>query len=151
MRCSVTLSALAIALFWNAAHGAPVLTNIGTLTCTTETTPGSEVDASLSCQFHALSGRDAQFRGWIVRKGPAALPAGKRVLVWTAFARRADAKAADLAGTFEGLTGGASSRRVKLKGGRGGAILLVPVTTTSQLGERPVPSVLKLRLEPARA
>lgn len=133
------------------ARPAFALTNIGTLTCTTVAAEQDKVDAALSCQFHALSGRDAQFSGRIVRKGPAALPAGKRVLVWTVLAREADVQPRDLAGRFEGTTGGDAGAANKLSGGRDGVIVLEPVTSTSQVGEVPVPSLLELRLEPTRA
>jgi hypothetical protein len=126
------------------------LANAGTLTCTTSDAPQSAVaDAELSCRFHALSGQDGNFTGYIARKGGADLPPGKRVLMWSVLAPSTDVALASLAGDYGGETGGQPSGR--LIGGQGNLIVLRPVTITSQIGDTPVPTVLELRLEPARA
>lgn len=126
------------------------LTTVGTLTCTTsETAPQATADAKLSCRFQSLSaGRDGGFDGYIARKGEADLPPGKRVLVWTVLAPNPDVELRALAGKYVGETGGQTSGR--LKGGEG-SIVLEPFTITSQVGDKAVPSVLELRLNPVKA
>lgn len=146
--------ALALVVGFNSAaaeaQSSPALSNAGTLTCTTsETAPEATADAKLSCRFQAVSGRDGGFTGTIARKGPADLPPGKRVLVWSVLAAKPDVELRALAGKYVGETGGQTAGR--LKGGEGNSIVLEPVTITSQVGDTPVPSVLELRLEPVRA
>jgi hypothetical protein len=52
-------------------------------------------------------------------------------------------------GTYNGKTGGTPPG--VLFGGKGNSIRLEPVSAASQIGDRPVPTVLELRLEPAKA
>jgi hypothetical protein len=124
------------------------LTNLGTLSCTTgDAERGSKADAILSCSFRGTSGMEGDFAGRIVRKGPADLPGGKRVLVWSVFSAKADTKLIDIEGEYTGITGGA--RAHALVGGADGAIQLQPLTATAPDG--PAPSLLELRFKPTKA
>ncbi len=151
---SVVAHWLAVAV-WLASSGSavvaqtgPSLSNVGTLTCvTSETPPAAIADAELSCRFHAQSGSDVGFTGYIARKGHADLPTGKRVLVWSVQAAIPDIEPSSVAGKYAGQSGGQPPGR--LIGGSSGAIVLDPVTRTASDG--PVPTVLELRLEPVRA
>lgn len=127
------------------------LATVGTLTCTTsDTTPQAAADAKLSCRFHNVTGGgDGGFTGTITRKGKADLPDGKRVLVWSVLAAKADVELSALAGKYVGETGGQVAGR--LRGGENNTIFLQPVTVTSQVGDVPVPSALELRLDPVKA
>ena len=116
----------------------------GTLTCTTDPSVEGRADARLSCHFKANSGRDGNYTGSLARVGSADVPGGKRVLVWTVLARD-DNHASALDGVYRGETGG--SPPGVLTGGKTGAIRLEPASAASQLGDRPVPTVLELRLE----
>jgi hypothetical protein len=125
------------------------LTAVGTLTCTTREAPKrSRADVNLSCEFQGLSGGEGNFTGYITRKGPATLPSGKRVLMWAVLAPNLDVEVRMLQGKYRGSTGGKHAGR--LVGGNG-AIVLRPVTITSQVGDTPVASVLELRLKPVKA
>jgi hypothetical protein len=119
----------------------------GTLTCTTDPSAEGRADARLSCHFKANSGRDGNYTGFIARIGPADVPEGKRVLVWTVLAQNVD-HASALDGIYRGETGGTPPG--VLIGGKTGAIRLEPVSAASQVGDRPVPTVLELRLEPTK-
>jgi Protein of unknown function (DUF992) len=146
----LTLSAFTLSIDTAASQAAPKLTRLGTLTCTTGDAPQRPAaDAKLSCNFEASSGASGNFTGFIARKGRADLPAGKRVLIWSVLAPRADIGIRDLAGEYRGTTGGRTAGR--LVGGSNRSIVLQPVTSTSQVGDQPVPTVLRLRLEPTRA
>ena len=126
------------------------LTTAGTLTCTTGDAPKrARADVSLSCEFQGLAGGVGNFTGYITRKGPAKLPSGKRVLMWAVLAPHRDVEARMLEGKYRGSTGGRHAGR--LVGGGNGAILLRPVTITSQVGDIAVASVLELRLKPVKA
>ena len=126
------------------------LSNIGRLTCTTsETPPTALADAELSCSFQSASGKSGDFTGYIARVGESDLPPGKRVLAWFVLTANNDAGLRDLSGAYEGRTGGEPAGR--LVGGRSNSIVLQPTTVTSQIGEVPVPTILRLRLEPLRA
>jgi hypothetical protein len=116
----------------------------GTLTCTADPSAEGRADARLSCHFKANSGRDGTFTGSIARIGPADVPEGKRVLVWTVLAHNGD-HASALDGIYRGESGG--SPPGVLVGGGSGDIRLEPVSAASQVGIRPVPTVLELRLE----
>lgn len=116
----------------------------GTLTCTTDPSVEGRADARLSCQFKAISGREGNYTGLIARLGPSDVPEGKRVLVWTVLTRIGD-EAGALAGVYHGDSGG--SPPGVLVGGRNGDIRLEPASAASQVGDRPVPTVLELRLE----
>lgn len=132
------------------AHAQADLSKLGTLTCTTKEAPQrAAADARLSCNLAAADGTEVGFTGHITRKGPADLPPGRRVLVWTVLAPSNGVEPQSLAGTYKGETGGAA--RGRLAGGKGGSIVLEPVTVTSQVGDQPTPSVLELRLEAVRA
>jgi hypothetical protein len=131
------------------AQTAP-LSAVGTLTCTTSDAPRrTRADVNLSCEFQGLAGGEGNFTGHITRKGPAKLPSGKRVLMWAVLASRLDVEARMLEGSYRGLTGGQHAGR--LVGGSNGSIVLRPVTITSQVGDKPVASVLELRLKPVKA
>ena len=119
----------------------------GTLTCTTDPSIEGRGDARLSCHFKANSGRDGNYTGLIARIGPADVPGGKRVLVWTVLAQNID-HASALDGVYRGETGGTPPG--VLIGGKTGAIRLEPVSAASQIGDRRVPTVLELRLEPTK-
>lgn len=124
------------------------LTNLGTLSCTTgDTARGSKADATLSCSFRGTSGMEGDFAGRIVRKGPADLPGGKRVLVWSVFSAKADTKLKDIEGRYTGITGG--GRAYALIGGADRAIRLQPLTAAAPDG--PAPSLLELRFVPTKA
>jgi hypothetical protein len=126
------------------------LANAGTLTCTANETPAeSKADAELSCAFKAPSGEDGNFKGFIARSGDADLPLGGRVLVWSVLAPTVDVNPHALVGTYAGESGGQLSGR--LVGGEKNEIILQPTTVTSQLGDKPAPTVLRLRIEPVRA
>lgn len=119
-------------------------TTLGTLTCTTsEPSAPTHRDANLSCHFRASSGN---YTGHITRRGPADLPPGKRVLIWTVLAQGA-ASARDLSGSFQGETGGAPTALI---GGLNNSIRLEPVTTTSQIGDETKATVLTLTLAPRK-
>lgn len=123
-------------------------TTLGTLTCTTsEPSAPTRRDANLSCHFRASSGGDGNYTGHITRHGPADLPPGKRVLIWTVLAQGA-AAARDLSGSFQGETGGTPTSA--LIGGQNNSIRLEPVTTTSQIGDQPKATVLTLTLAPRK-
>jgi hypothetical protein len=141
--------AVAFASSAASAQSVPRLSNAGSLICTTSETAKSAAiaDATLLCRFHALTGRDAKYRGWIGRKGQADLPPGKRVLAWAVLAHEANISPVALAGTYEALTGGRHEAQGQLRGGKKGRILLEPLSRASQIGDRVVPSVLELRLE----
>jgi hypothetical protein len=119
-------------------------TLVGTLACTTDSPAAGRADAKLSCHFRAASGRDGNYTGYIARIGPADVPEGKRVLIWSVLAQN-ESDIADMAGLYRGATGGIRSG--VLIGGRSGTIRLEPVTAASQVGEHPVATVLELRLE----
>jgi hypothetical protein len=126
------------------------LSAVGTLTCTTSDAPRrTRADVNLSCEFQGLAGGEGNFTGHITRKGPAKLPSGKRVLMWAVLAPHLDVEARMLEGKYRGLTGGQHAGR--LVGGGNGSIVLRPVTITSQVGDKPVASVLELRLKPVKA
>ncbi len=128
----------------------PPLSAVGTLTCTTSDAPKrTRADVNLSCEFQGLAGGEGNFTGHIARKGPAKLPSGKRVLMWAVLAPHLDVEPRMLEGKYRGLTGGKHAGR--LVGGGNGAIVLRPVTITSQVGDMPVASVLELRLKPVKA
>lgn len=132
---------------WSAAH-ATNLSAVGSLMCTTTDRPGnSAVDARLSCQFQGLSGGDGALTGRLTRKGPAHLPLGKRVFMWTVLSDQREVAARGIAGRYKGFTGG--RHRGRLVGGRNGSIVLRPLS--SQIGDRPMPTLLELRLAPVRA
>ncbi len=123
----------------------------GTLSCVTSETPaGATADAELSCRFHAASGRDSNFKGFMARKGQADIPPGKRVLVWSVLTAKTDFAPEALAGRYSGQTGG-TARDARLTGGAENSVVLLPVASPSQSGESPAPTVLDLRLEPVRA
>jgi hypothetical protein len=128
----------------------PPLSAVGTLTCTTSDAPKrTRADVNLSCEFQGLAGGEGNFTGHITRKGPARLPSGRRVLMWAVLAPHRDVEARMIEGKYRGLTGGQNAGR--LVGGGNGAIVLRPVTITSQVGDKPVASVLELRLKPVKA
>jgi Protein of unknown function (DUF992) len=132
-----------------ASHAAPALSHAGVLICTTLSAKSAKAVARLSCQFDALKGPGADFRGWLRRKGSARSPAGRRVFTWSVLSKGAiDPEM--LAGTYKGITG-CTAHAARLRGGQGGNILLEPVTASSQVGPRPILSVLELRLTPLRA
>lgn len=127
---------------------APSLTNAGTLTCTTNAVPEEQArDIALSCNFRARSGRNADYVGHATRAGAADFPPGKRVIVWTVMASSAEVHS--LEGTYRGATG--SEPTSALAGGKDGSILLQPVTSTSQIGDQPAPTVLSLKRVAAKA
>ena len=126
------------------------LSKVGTLTCTTmETSPQAPADAELSCSFRSASGGSGNLTGYIARSGEADLPPGKRVLAWSVLSSTQNIGARSLRGTYVGETGGDPPGR--LVGGEGSAIVLQPTTITSQVGEEPAPTLLRLRLEPIQA
>ena len=146
---AVLVSALAIACA-NASALAQQksLTNLGTLSCTTgDTARGSKADATLSCSFRGTSGLEGDFAGRIVRKGPADLPGGKRVLVWSVLSAKADTQVKDIEGEYTGVTGGGGAHA--LVGGADRAIQLQPLTAAAPDG--PAPSLLELRFVPTKA
>jgi hypothetical protein len=125
-------------------------TRVGTLTCTTsDLPPQTGADAELSCNFKAISGRGEMFTGYIARLGPADIPPGKRVLMWSVFAPKDEIDPRALAGRYAGQTGGEPPGR--MVGGEGNMIALTPATGTSQIDDTPAPTVLELRLEPLKA
>jgi hypothetical protein len=131
------------------AQTTATLANAGTLTCvTSDTPPAASADAELSCRFHAVSGRDAGFTGYIARRGQADLPTGKRVLVWSVLAATVDVEASAIAGSFSGQTGGLLAGR--LVGGKADGIILDPADRTVSAGAARVPTVLELRLVPVK-
>ena len=133
-----------------AASAQPRTTNLGTLTCTTgETPPQAATDATLSCSFKGQSGLDGDFTGRIRRVGPADIPAGKRVLVWSVLSEQPKVELAGLEGEYRGVTGG--TQIGVLVGGADGAIRLQPMTSTAPPGGAPAPAQLELRLKPTRA
>jgi hypothetical protein len=132
----------------NAPALAQQMTNLGTLSCTTgDTALGSKADATLSCSFRGTSGLEGDFTGRIVRRGPADLPGGKRVLVWSVLSAKADTQVKDIEGRYTGITGGGGA--YALVGGAGRAIRLQPLTTAAPDG--PAPSQLELRFKPTKA
>jgi hypothetical protein len=142
------LAALVIAIPGLSAQ--PRTTNLGTLTCTTgETAPQAAADATLSCSFKGEAGLEGDFTGRITRAGPADIPPGKRVLVWSVLSERPKVDLAGIEGQYRGVTGG--TQPGVLVGGVGGAILLQPMTSTAQPGAPPAPALLELRLTPTRA
>jgi hypothetical protein len=134
-------------LWTSTTFGASALSPAGVLICTTLDLEANatKADAGLSCQFDALKGRDADFRGWIKRRGIADLPPGRRVLTWSVLASGPFTPRM-LAGQYKGTTGGAANTVARLRGGKDNKIVLEPVTATSQIGDRSVPSLLELRL-----
>lgn len=142
--CATLLAGMALAV------QAAGVSTIGTLTCTTSDVHKrrAPTDAKLSCSFAGRSGVGANFTGSIARKGRADLPEGKRVLIWSVLAPPGDHDAGVLSGEYKGVTGG--NRPGRLTGGKNGAIVLQPVTASSQLGDRPTASVLRLVLQPLR-
>lgn len=147
---------LVVALILAASRGpvqaqtVPALVSAGTLTClTSETPPPATAVAELSCRFHAVSGKDFGFAGYIARKGQADLPTGKRVLVWTVQATTTPIEPSAIAGRYTGQTGGQPAGR--LIGGTAGGIILDPVDRTVRAGDESVPTVLELRVVPFRA
>jgi hypothetical protein len=160
MKQITTLSALIVAAGAASAQTPDVtLHNLGTLTCTThEAPPEATADAQLSCRFKSTSGEEGTFTGYIARIGQADLPPGKRVLAWTVLSSSKDIGLRALAGVYAGETGGEAARPLlggepegRMLGGEGNAIILQPTTVTSQLDGAPVPTVLRLRLEPVEA
>lgn len=148
LRIHAGLAALAIAL--PAASAQPRTTNLGTLTCTTgETAPQAAADATLSCSFKGLAGLEGDFTGRIRRIGPADIPSGKRVLVWTVLSERPKVDLAGIEGEYRGLTGGVHAG--VLVGGIDGAIRLQPMTSTAPQDGLPAPALLELKLKPTRA
>jgi hypothetical protein len=126
------------------------VTQIGSLACTTsDAPPQAAADAELSCRFHAFYGEDGSFNGFIARRGAADVPQGRRVLVWSVLAQNPDIAPNVLSGTYTGVTGGNPAGR--LVGGESNAVVLEPVTLSSQIGDAAVPTVLQLRLEPTKA
>ena len=147
MRLSILFISV-LCLSGASADAQQTLTNLGTLTCTTSEAPASTLrDANLSCHFRAHSGRDGNYTGHITRRGSADLPPGKRVLIWTVLGRGA-VDARDLSGSFRGKTGGTPTSA--LIGGKNSSFRLEPVTSTSQIGDQPTPTVLSLTLAPRR-
>lgn len=148
LKACLGLAVLALAI--PATSAQPRTTNLGTLTCTTgETPPQAATDATLSCSFKGQAGLDGDFTGRIRREGPADIPAGKRVLVWSVLSEQPKVDLAGLEGEYRGVTGGAQLG--VLVGGAGGAIRLQPMTSTAPPGGPPVPALLELRLKPTRA
>jgi hypothetical protein len=132
-----------------ADQGTVTLANAGTLACTAVKPAELEVaDAELSCRFHAFFGEDANFTGHITRRGPATLPPGTRVLVWSVLAPSAEINGDAIAGTYSGVTGGTEG---SMAGGKERGVVLQPISFTSQVGESPALTVLELNLEPMRA
>lgn len=143
------LPLMAMSSIATAAQDTVTLANAGTLACTAEETSRFEVaDAELSCRFHAFFGEDANFTGHITRRGPATLPPGTRVLVWSVLAPSAEIAIEKIAGTYSGVTGGTSG---SLESGATRGIVLQPVSLTSQIGDSPAVTVLELNLEPMKA
>jgi hypothetical protein len=100
----------------------------------------------LSCNYKSTGGLNSDYDGYIARVGPADLPSGKRVLVWSVLsAKPVDVGA--LTGTYHGETGGRPAG--VLKGDN--AVRLETVTTASQIGDKPIPTILELRLETTKA
>ena len=125
-------------------------TRVGTLTCTTsDLPPQAGADSELSCNFKSVGGHEENFTGYIARLGEADVPPGKRVLIWSVFATKDNVDARSLAGRYAGETGGEPPGR--MVGGEGNMIALTPSTGTSQIDEKPAPTVLELRLEPLKA
>ncbi len=144
------LAFAALTLAGSAAFAQQSMTNLGTLTCTTaDSAAETRSDATLSCNFKGLSGLEGDFTGRIVRTGPADLPGGKRVLVWSVLSTDPKAELSAMEGEYRGLTGGQQSH--VLVGGAARTIRLQPMTATSQLGDAPVPSLLELRIKPTKA
>jgi hypothetical protein len=133
----------------DATAEAPKLAHAGTLTCTTQAQAEAPRagDENLSCSFKAQSGPDASFLGHISRRA-SDTPAGKRVLVWSVMASNADVSPEALAGTYAQGSGAAAPGQ--LVGGRGGVIVLQPMTVNSEQ-QQVSPTVLEIRLEPVRA
>jgi hypothetical protein len=146
MRLSIFLGILCLS--GASATAQQTLTPLGTLTCSTsEPSPPTRRDANLSCHFRSHSGRDSNYTGHITRRGPADLPPGKRVLIWTVLAQGA-ADERGLSGSFHGDTGG--SPTPALIGGKNNSIRLEPVSTASQIGDQPKATFLSLTLVPRR-
>jgi hypothetical protein len=126
------------------------VTNLGTLTCTSAGTRADvETDATLSCNFRGQSGLEGDFTARIVRAGRHDVPSGKRVLVWSVLSTKPKVELGALEGEYRGTTGG--QRPHLLIGGADRSIQLQPLTTTSQAGEFPAPSLLELRIKPTKA
>jgi hypothetical protein len=124
--------------------------NAGTLTCTTsDMQPQASADVELSCRFLAQTGSAGSFKGFVARKGQADFPPGKRVLVWSVLSANTDIDFKALEGQYAGLTGGQPVSR--LIGGQNNSVVLEPITVTSQIGDKAVPTVLVLRLVPVKA
>jgi hypothetical protein len=147
----IAAAALSASLMSEPVLGGIRLANVsvaGTLTCTTDPATSGRADAKLSCHLKASSGRDGNYTGYIARIGPADVPEGRRVLIWTVLTQNAS-DIPDMAGLYKGETGGVPSG--VLVGGRSGTVRLEPVTTASQVGKRSVPTILELRLEAIKA
>jgi hypothetical protein len=103
-------SVLALALSGVAAQ--EVKTSIGTLTCTLSADPierkaGAEELRDMSCLFKPTGdGAEIAYTGTIVKAGPASLPGGKIVLIWSVIGPKGpDADHTALAQRFVGQTG----------------------------------------------
>jgi hypothetical protein len=144
---ALTAAGLVLAVCTTASAQEQSMANAGTLTCTTSAVPAKEArDIELSCNFQANSGRSTDYVGYVTRAGAADFPEGKRVIVWTVLSRDAEMQTID--GTYRGETGGKPTTPLV---GKEGSILLQPVTTTSQIGAEPAPTVLSLRLVATKA
>jgi Protein of unknown function (DUF992) len=117
-------------------------TIIGTLTCTSDAPLQGRTDARPSRRFKSDAGGDGNYTGTLARIGPPGMPGGKRVLVWSVLGPAASHRGA-LGGEYRGVTGMPAGVLV----GDGNRFRLEPVTSTSQIGNQPVPTVLLLRLE----
>lgn len=120
----------------------------GTLACTMEPLPTlATPEAELSCTFSGVSGRTSTLKGFVSRQ-QAAVPAGKRVLVWSVLARSQGIEAEALVGQYIGPTGvGQLSRLVNKEA----SVVLEPMSSGSQLGDEAGLTVLALRLEAVKA
>ena len=147
LRLAAATVGLSVLLLPITASAEDQFSNVGTLTCTTSATPEDpSIDVELSCHFNASSGHDTNYAGRATRKGEAGFPPGKRVVVWSVFAR--NAKIDQIAGIYRGETGGQPPQA--LVGGDNNGIQLHPVTGP-QVGVEPAPTELSLTLVPTKA
>ena len=118
-RCALALCSLAAIGLPASAVSAPELAAIGSLSCTTSDRPFDVSEANkLSCRYDGRQGGDGDLRGTIMLRGPAAMPAGKRVLKWSVLSRRGRVTAASLAGRYSETAPG------RLIGGSKGIVVL---------------------------
>lgn len=120
--------ALCTGLFLTAASGvhAAVWRPVGTLVCTTIEAGRRASPQALTCNFDRLTGKDVGLTGKIHLVGPDAVPAGKRVMVWSVLSTLESPSDRSLAGQYvEGANG-------ELRGGADQAILLRPNAATQK-------------------